>query len=88
MDAQAGPYVSIARFGEAWTECSSTGQALIVHSVEALIAAVSLPSLSCEPAEREAALSRLQSLRSEPLAEQGGRLRAAELLTALRLSRC
>lgn len=92
VDAAAGPHWHVTRFGESWTVRTSTGQNTVVHSVEALLEAVSLSDLPAEMLPREAveiqaALSRLDLLRSGPLAEPAVRLSAAELLTALRLER-
>lgn len=86
VDAEAGPHTSVSRFGEAWTVRSSTGQTLVVHSVEALLEAVALPGLPCESAEREAANNRLELLLAGPLAKPAVSLSAGQLLETLRLS--
>ncbi|QIM17807.1 hypothetical protein G7066_02260 [Leucobacter coleopterorum] len=87
VDAEAGPHTNVTRFGEAWNVRSSTGQASVVHSVEALLEAVALPATPCEPADREAARNCLELLLAGPLAEPAVHPSAAELLTALRVER-
>lgn len=87
VDAEAGPFVSVARFGEAWTVRGSTGQTAVVHSVEALLEAVALPVISREASDRDPARNCLELLLAEPLAEPAVHPSAAELLMALRLER-